>query len=202
MVMFQKAISSLLILTLVSSNSAMAISKDQQEADLTTPIEFVEYVRDDSIPVSYALCENPCSYEKLADITAGENITQVLPGDVLCYDKELLWDCNIPDMVEAGELTKYQDTIIISYVSAENYVTTTYYPNGDYEMYAKPLGVPEEETILQVWERKGGVIDNYSLRREVTAVRNHTDAATSMKILLCILPTFAVFLFCRRTSMK
>ncbi|WP_122791229.1 hypothetical protein [Intestinibacillus sp. Marseille-P6563] len=191
--MLRKVISGLLIMTILSSNCAMAVSDTQgQEPDSATPIELVEFVRDDSIPVPYSLDEINYSYEDLRRVAVEDNQVGVLPGDIIQYNKELLWDLNISGMEEAGEITKYKDNIIIGYMTAESYITATYYPNGDYEIYAKPLEQPEENTVIQVEECRNGVVDRYFLRKQVTIEDDSAAVAAWAKGVACILLVLAI----------
>ena len=165
-------------------------------------MELVEYVREDSIPAPDTFPEVNYSYEDLAAFAVEENIKQILPGDIPVYREELLWSLDIPDMAEPGEITRSGDSIIIGYITAtENFVVADFYPNGDYEIYAKPLENGGDEEMICVQERKGGVIDNYLLRRTSSAVRGHAAAAMGAGriALLCILPVLAAVIFRRRT---
>lgn len=178
--MLRKIIAGVLSVVLLSSNFAMAASEDQQKvSDSVAPIENVEFVRDDSIPQAYSIDVPNCSYAELSKAIAEGNITQTLPGDIPIYDEELLWNFDIPDMEEPIDITRRESNgvIAITYITAEDYVIANFYPNEDYEIYAKPLVDLEDGSIIRVQECKSGNVDNYALRRQVTITYERNNAS-------------------------
>lgn len=141
----------------------------------------VEFVRDGSIPQAYRIEPPNCSYAELAEMIMEENVNKMLPGDIPVYDEELLWNFDIPDMQEPVEITqrKKGGAITITYATTEDRVIANFYPNGDYEIYAKSLAdlELEEGDVLRVLEYKNGKIDNYALRKKVTITYEPENAS-------------------------
>lgn len=163
----------------------------------------VEFVRDGSIPQAYRIEPPNCSYAELAEMIMEENVNKMLPGDIPVYDEELLWNFDIPDMQEPVEITqrKKGGAITITYATTEDRVIANFYPNGDYEIYAKSLAdlELEEGDVLRVQEKKGGVLDCYFLRKEEEIIENPEKNARDAAVI-CSLAVLAVLILRKRIS--